>query len=332
MFFIDTLKEKADFYGAPQSAFAFHFYMIPAVAFFLCLWVFMSWDMSILALLPVDAFERPTRQLLYSYWQTPWYYYLTGQFIYQFVERPTVEILAFIQQIIIVVSTLGMLGIVPRLMARIALVCAAHLVGLFLLGNATMDASFVMLIFLLLVLSIAPRENFYLLGRRWTPFELSERYHWPAFQIVFFLVFYYCIAAINKLVDVGPLWASEASLNQYSEVAIQGSMFASGRGTTLWFTDILQNSTLATFLAYFVLIVELITPLMLIFPRLIPLFLISMAGMHFCIYLNHSYGYFVNIATDFLGMPYTLLLLTCPQTQRFIPKAWREKMGIKTAP
>lgn len=290
-----------DFYGKPRTAPAVGFYAMQAVTFVFLALLFLSWDFSTLAYLPDESFTRETRNLLFGYWKTPWFYYTSCQFIYEFIPRPGVAPLAAMQVIIAVASAAGLAGIFPRAMAWVCFVIGTHLFGLFLPGGATMDGSATALMFLNLNVAIAPKGCHYEIGRPFTPYAREEKYHWPNFLLVFFLSAYYFAAAANKILDTGFDWPLTATIDGFSLNAIEKSVFLSSWSTSLWFSYILQNYFLATFAGWGIFLMELFCPVILLYPRLIPVFLLPLAGMHMCIWMSHGYGYFVNAAADVLG-------------------------------
>ncbi len=302
------------FRGAPRPTAALHCYLIQAVAFCLVIYLFCSWNLSSLAFIPDEAFARLGRNKLHSYWKTPWFTYTTFQFIYDFVPRPSVTVIRNLQFVIVGAAFCGLLGIFPRIMAWVAFILGAHLIGSFLQASDTIDASTTVLLFLVLVVAIFPRHAHYTIGRS-RPLELCEKYHGPYFLILFFMTMYYCLSAINKVVDIGPDWFLQARLDLFSIHAIEKSLFVSTLSTSMWFSSFLSNYEFATVAAFFVFVIELMAPVALFVPRLIPLFVLYFASMHLSIYLSHSYGYWSNICADLLLLPYTSLALWYARTR-----------------
>jgi hypothetical protein len=295
-----------DFYGRPRPTAALHCYLIQAVTFGLTAYFFLSWDPSGLAFIPADAFHRVSRPLLFAYWKTPWFYYTTFQFIYDFVPRPSEAILNAIRLLIVASSILGLIGVWPRAMAWTSFLLASHLIGAFLLASDTMDASTTVLLFMLFLVGLFPKEAYYAVGEPFRPLDLGERYHGPVFLLLFFMTGYYFMSAVNKVVDVGWDWFLRARLDLFSKAAIEKSLFASTWWTSLWFSSLLANKRFALISAFLVFFLELIAPLCLFLPRLIPvLFVFFFASMHLSIYLSHGYGYWSNICADLLLLPYT---------------------------
>ncbi|HEX2842736.1 hypothetical protein [Hyphomicrobium sp.] len=317
---MNALSGFIDFQGRPRPTAALHCYLIQAVAFGLAIYLFSSWNLSSIAFIPDEAFSRLSRAKLHSYWKTPWFHYTTFQFIYDFVPRPSATTIRNLQFVIIGSAFFGLLGIFPRIMAWVAFILGAHLIGGFLQASDTIDASTTVIQFLLLVVAIFPRDAYYTI-RRFRPLELNDKYHGPYFLILFFMMMYYCLSAINKIVDIGPDWFLQARLDLFSVHAIERSLFVSTISTSMWFSSILSNYELATVSAFLVLVIELMAPLALFVPRLIPLFVLYFASMHFSIYLSHGYGYWSNMCVDLLLLPYTSIALWYARRQNLRPLA-----------
>ena len=305
---IARLFGPVDFYGRPRPVLALHCYIIQAGAFAVAAYLFLSWDFSSLALLPPDAFTRAARPLLFSYWRTPWFYYTTFQFIYDFVPSPSVQMLHLLQMVTLGALFSGLFGIWPRAAAWIALLTGSHLVGRFLLAGDTMDASTTVMLFMLLLVAIFPTRAYYRLGRKLEPLALSETFHAPVFILLLYMDAYYFYSGLNKITDWGFGWFVDARLDLFSIAAIEQSLFVSTWSTALWLSSLLSNATLATVVAFLVFILELCAPIALFLPRLSPFFLMFFAAMHLSIYLSHSYGYWTNTAADFMLLPYTLIV------------------------
>jgi uncharacterized membrane protein YphA (DoxX/SURF4 family) len=297
-----------DFYGRPRPILALHCYIIQAGTFAVAAYLFLSWDFSSLALLPAEAFTRGARPLLFSYWRTPWFYYTTFHFIYEFVPRPSVQVLHWLQLLTLGALFSGLFGIFPRASAWLALLTGAHLVGWFLLAGDTMDASTTVMLFMLLLVAIYPTRAYYRLGKKAEPLALSETFHAPVFVLLLYMDAYYFYSGLNKITDWGYLWFLDARLDLFSIAAIEQSLFVSTWSTALWLSSLLSIASLATVVAFLVFILELMAPIALFFPRLSPFFLMFFAAMHLSIYLSHSYGYWTNTAADFMLLPYTAIV------------------------
>ncbi|MGO7560560.1 hypothetical protein ACC754_14040 [Rhizobium johnstonii] len=324
---IAKLLGPVDFYGRTRPVLALHCYIIQAGAFALALYLFLSWDFSGLALMPADAFVRDARGLLFTYWKTPWLYWTTFQFIYEYIPRPSVGALHAIQMATIVALFCGLFGIFPRAAAWMALLLGSHLVGWFLLGSDTMDASTTVLLFMLFLVALFPRDAYYKIGKRARPLALSNAFHGPVFILLFFMDAYYFYSGLNKIIDIGPGWFLDARLDLFSIAAVEKSLFVSTWSTNLWFSNILSVQVFAGVVAFLVFALELIAPIALFFPRLSPAFLMFFASMHLSIYLSHSYGYWTNTGADFMLLPYTAIVA-------WIGRAWhrRNQIGIAGQP
>jgi hypothetical protein len=313
-----------DFYGRPRAVVALHCYIIQAGAFALAAYLFMSWDFSGLALMPPEAFGREARPLLFSYWKTPWLYWTSLQFIYEVIPRPSVAVLHALQMTTIGALLCGLFGIFPRVAAWIALLLGAHLVGWFLLGSDTMDASTTVMLFMLFVVALFPSEAYYRIGKPANPLALSTTFHGPVFILLFFMDSYYFYSGLNKVIDIGALWVRDSRLDLFSIAAIEKSLFVSTWSTSLWFSSLLSFRALGDIVAFLVFALELAAPIALFFPRLSPAFLMFFASMHLSIYLSHSYGYWTNTGADFMLLPYTAIVL-------WATRMWKRRGGETVA-
>ncbi|MCA6123527.1 hypothetical protein J6500_16725 [Bradyrhizobium sp. WSM 1704] len=313
---IRTLLGPVDFYGRPRPVLGLHCYIIQAGTFALAAYLFMSWDFSGLALMPPEAFARPARDLLFQYWTTPWFYWTTLQFIYEIIPRPTIVVLQTMQIATIVALWCGLFGILPRLAAWVALMLGAHLIGMFLIGGDTMDASTTVLLFLLFVVALFPRGAYYQLGISAEPMALSTRFHGPVFILLLFMDSYYFFSGFNKIADVGIGWVLAAHTELWSKAAIENSLFVSSFSTSLWFNSILSIKWLAGMAALLIFALELLAPFCLFLPRWSPAFLIFFAAMHVSIYLSLGYGYWTNTGADLMLLPYTAIVARLRSHQR----------------
>lgn len=269
------------------------------LAFALTAMIFSSWDFSTIGFLPSDIWDRDTRPLLYGYWKTPWYYFTSFQFIYNFVPRPNVLILELLQRLMVIFSLFGLFGIFPRVSAGIIFILGTHLFGMFLPANNTMDGSATILMTLILILVLCPSHNFYTIVKKRNIKSHFDIY-WPGLLLTIFLVTYYHTAALNKLLDVGFNWANLARLDLFAQVSIESSLFLTSWNSSIWFNWLLSNQNLALICSWMVLIIEVLCPVILLKPKLAPLFLYPLATMHIGIYLSHGFGYFVIPPTDIL--------------------------------
>ena len=289
-----------EFCGKVRPQAAGQFYLIQAFGFLLTAHVFVSWDFGSVGFAPDEIFDRPMRPLLYGYWVRPWFEIASFQFIYEFVERPSSGVLTALQYLVAGSALAGLFGVWPRLMAFLCLVFGAHLFGMFLVANSTMDGSASILMSTILVIAVTPGTCHYRLGKRMDWRQRDEKFHYPVFLMTLILAAYYFSAGLNKALDVGIDWPLHAGLDSFSQVAIEQAVFTANWYTYLPFSELLMNPEFALFSAYFVYIFELLSPLMLFFPVLIPVFLIPLSGFHACVYLSHGYGYFVISVVDLI--------------------------------
>lgn len=204
-------------------------------------------------------------------------------------------------------SALGFLGVLPRIMAWIALAIGAHLVGMFLIAADTMDATTTVVLFMLFLVAVAPRRSHYRIGRPLRPLDMSEQHHGPMFLLMAFMVAYYFFSGINKVLDIGIQWMFQASLDVFSVAAIEKSIFPTSGMTSLFVSDLLSHPAIGLICAILVFTLELAAPVVLVFPRLIVPFFLFFIAMHTAIYLSHGYGYWSNIGADLVLVFYGLM-------------------------
>ena len=305
---IGNLLGPVNFYGRPRPVLALHCYIIQAGAFAIAAYLFMSWDFSGMALMPADAFTRYVRPTIHNFWKTPWFYWTTLQYIYEFVPRPTLGVLHAMQMTTLVALFCGLFGIFPRMAAWTAFLIGTHLVGMLLIASDTIDASTTVMLFMLFIVALFPPGAHYQIGKPAQPMASSTNFHGPVFILLFFMNAYYFYSGLNKITDYGVSWVLDAHTELWSRSAIENSLFVSSYSTSLWFNSIMSIKALAFIAAFLIFFLELIAPITLFLPRRCPVFLIFFAAMHVSIYLSLGYGYWTNTGADLMLLPYTAIV------------------------
>jgi hypothetical protein len=295
-------KKWIDFYGIFRASSACHFHIFQGMAFLATIWMFLSWDFGAIAHFDYNLIHYD-RELILVYWKGPAFYYTTGQFIYEFLQRPSASTLTFLQGLVVFCSVLGLLGIIPRVAARIAFLLAAHLIGMHLMANSAMGGGTELLVASLLILSVSPKNAFYRFGKKPDWSDKSIDYHWPVFLLLFVFGAYYSTAGVNKLIEARSLcWGHNIRLDLYSQKAIQDSFFLSSDSHNLFVCSLLSNELASRLLGYATVLVELSAIAWLWVPLLRFILPPSLALMHVIIFLHHGYGGY---------LMYVFLLMAC---------------------
>jgi hypothetical protein len=295
-------QELFQAFGILRSASAFHFHIFQGMTFLAMLWMFMSWDFSIMGYLDFNQIFYD-RGFILNYWTGPAFYITSGQFIYKWLPRPSPETLGILQACVASFSAFGLIGILPRLFARAAFVISLHLIGMHLIANSAMGGGTELLCASLLILSISPKKAFYKLGKKADLKEKSIDFHWPIFLVLFVFGAYYTIAGINKLIEADSVfWGHDLRLDLFSAKAIQDSVFLSSSYHNLYVCWLLSSESASQIIGYFTLIIELIAIFWLWMPSLRLLLPPFLSVMHIVIFFHHGYGgYFI----------YAFLVLSC---------------------
>ena len=210
------------FFGVLRESPALHFYLMQFVAFAYVFYRFASRSYEVYGRFPHEMFDFPRRYVV-ELWPTPGLYFTTFQFIYEFVPRPTPEVIFCLQLVILGFCVLGMAGLLPRLSALVCFVLGIHITGMMQSSNGDVDGgSLVMLVMLIMVLS--PKENFYGPGRGFSPERRSVDTHWPVFLVLLAVGGFYTLSGLNKIFDVGPHWPFVLHLERRAVVAIENAV------------------------------------------------------------------------------------------------------------
>jgi hypothetical protein len=255
--------------------------MMQVVVFTYCFYRFASRNYTPMGFLPDELFDYPfTLRLELD--PIPLSYLTTGQFIYAFLPRPGPETLAVMQWIVIVAAMLGILGIGAKTCAIVCFVLAAHITGLLISCNAPLEGG-TLLLSLLLVLALSPRQSFY--GPIWAKgLRKRERraaeYHWPIFLAWLLIGSFYTMSGLNKLIDVGPHWPFLLHVDRWAEVQIEASLVSSSYYCEPWLAALTMSPWISLASGFAVLFMELGFLSILFLPRYRVCFVVTAIALH----------------------------------------------------
>ncbi len=210
-------------FGVLRESPAFHFYLLQAVGFLYLAWRFASRNYTVFGVLPPDAFDYP-RGHVFELLPIPSVWFVTGQFIYEFIPRPGPDTIAAIQAFVVAVALLGFAGIRPRVCAVIGFFAGTHFTGMVQATGADMDGGS-LLYCLLLILALSPGSNFYGRKHGFRPGRLSVDHHWPSLLVLVTVSAYYTFSGVMKVVDSGPLWPIDVHLDHLALSGREESLF-----------------------------------------------------------------------------------------------------------
>ena len=292
------------------------FYLLQAVTFFYLAYRLASRDYMVYGLLDNSfiEFERPyVNNLVY-----PISYISTLQFIFDIVGMPTVEVLTVSQHAVLFASVLGLVGVYPRVMARIGCIFAIVITGFVLSTNAETDGG-TPLIAALFVLSVTPSSSFYqLFGVSRRP-SGSVHWHWPVTLFMLIMAAYYGAAGLNKVIDIGPHWPFVVRLDNLAEYCIAIGVFESSRYTLPAVCVYGESYTGSIFQGAITLVAELGFGLALLFPILSGVFVGIMIAFHLAVLFMAG--------INFTGT--SILLLACVEYSYY--RRLLMKRGAKSA-
>ncbi len=288
------------FFGVFQDAPPLHFFLIQFVTFAYIIYRLSSRDYTIYGFLPWDHFDYPFnfRNELVPIHSG---YFLTFQFVYDLLGiSPSPNLIRSFQYLIIFSSSLGLIGIFPRLASIVALILITHITGLFQSTDCPIDGGTIAIAGLF-VLSIAPSKAFYGIKNGYSlKREKSHIYHWPITMLFLIVGCFYSFAGIAKIVDVGPHWPFVLHLENLSIVNLEDEVFLSSRYSDR-FTSASHSNYLFSYLAGFItLIGEVFFITILTHPRRRLFLVFSMIILHVLVFLTAG--------INFIGSSFILLL------------------------
>lgn len=292
-------------FGVLRESPALHVYLMQAVGFLYLAYRFASRDYSVYGLLPDEAFAYP-RNYQTELWPLPPLHFTTLQFLYDFLPRPSVEVIRGMQITVVGASLLGFLGIFPRLAAALAFLLAAHVTGFAQSSNADVDGG-TMALCLMLILALSPRSNFY----GWKRFDLHARstdHHWPVFLLFLVVGSYYTFSGINKVVEIGPEWPFTLHLEHLAEVGIEQTLFRSDRFRIAPVSAAHLSPAMSVFGGIASLIGETGFILILFLPRYRLFFAASMVAMHALVYAMQGINFLGSSAVILLCVDWNALV------------------------
>ena len=249
---------------------------------------------------PEDYFRKiEYREIIFSYWNKPWFYYPSGIFIYNYIELPSPEYLVTLQISLILSSILGLVSVLPKINAFICFLISIHIVCLHLVLNNTMDGSSTPILLGLFLLCLSNCSNFYnykcFSKKEFSKNNIEEIMNLHAIGVTII----YFSSGINKIIEVGIDWPYSLQLDNYIGISLKQKVFKE----SIYIHSLLSKSiiSLSSLIGFITLFTELLFPLIL-FSYTARVFLVFiMISLHIGIFLILGYGYFSNI----------LILLLC---------------------
>ncbi|MDA7662200.1 DUF393 domain-containing protein [Verrucomicrobia bacterium] len=216
--------------------------------------------------------------------------------IYWFFDRPGVLVLEILQGLLLLLGVSGLLGIYPRICARVILIGIVHLLGFMHSSNAELDGSTLALV-AMASLSISPEENFYSIRSRLRAGRIAI---WPIYFLWLFVGAFYTSAGLNKLLDIGPHWPLVLNLDSWSAIMKERMAFITSRHIMEFTHSWLDMKWFSVFSGVMTVIGEVGFISILFFPRGRFFFVFSMIALHFIVY--------VSMSINFMGSGFILIL------------------------
>jgi hypothetical protein len=293
------LMGPVDFFHPFKVSERYHLYIIQAVTFLYIAYRFSSRDYGAYGLLPDSAFTYP-RSILYELWPFQLSYLTTFQFIYYLVPRPSPEIIHFLQNTMVCSGLLGFFGVFPRFNATFCFILSAHFIGLMVSSNADIDGG-TLVTMSLLILSLTRTGALYNFWRQRKFSEKSVQYRWPVFLFISMISFYYGLAGLNKLIDIGPHWPFVLNLENHGFNYFGLSFFKTWRYSEPELLKFISTYPLFSDIGGIVSLTgELFFGLILFFKRLRWFFVFSMIFLHVMV--------FYAMGINFIGNSFLIIL------------------------
>jgi hypothetical protein len=292
------VSEEFRFFGIFREKPSYHFFLFQFIVLSYLIYRLLSRDYTIYGNFPYTSWTY-SREYTRGVLPFSLIHYLSFQFIYSFVE-PSVAFLRALQYSLLTFAFLGIAGVFPRLMIRLAFLGILHLTGLVQATNAEIDGGELMIISLL-VLSISPKQAFYSLFNRYRPGPNHVANHWPLFLFFVSAGCLYCYAGLNKIFDMGILWPFTLRLDRWGATLNEQAIFYYNRFVWPPIADVLQFPGFSLVSGFITLAAEIGFIGILFWPRHRLFLIVSMITMHVLVHISHG--------INFLGN--SVLLLLC---------------------
>ncbi len=285
-------------FGVLRESPALHFYLLQAVGFLYLAWRFASRDYTVYGMLPAEAFDFP-RAYQSELWPIPPLHFTTFQFLYDFLPRPSADVVRGMQITVVVAALAGFLGIFPRLAAAVVFLLAAHVTGMGQSSNMDVDGGTIALCSML-ILALSPASSFYGFRTGFHPLKKSVDHHWPVFLLFLVVGSYYTCSGLNKVVEIGIEWPFTLHLEGLAEVGVEQALFRSDRFRIPAISSAHTSYAFSVVGGIASLIGEAGFIAILFLPRYRMFFALSMVTMHFLVFAMQG--------INFLGSSAVILL------------------------
>ena len=283
----------------------FHFWLIQIVVFAYVAIRMISRDYSIYGEIPAVYFDYP--RLVTNTYPSQVLELFNFHWIHWFVEYPSSKTLQYLQGSCLLMSLIGLLGILPRIMAGLLFVLLTYFTGLIQATNAELEGGTLLLVSLL-VLAISSKNCFYSLFFWKNKMDASKENRWPIILLLLFVGAFYTTSGINKIIDVGPWWPFSLHLENLGVFSMEDSLFLTGRRVNFDFLTSLDSYWLSVFSGFVTLIGEIGFISILFFPKYRLFFIVSMAILHINVYFSTGINFLGSIFILFLCFDWNALV------------------------
>ena len=283
-----------------------HLYMMQFIGFSYLGYRFASRNYTVYGFLPDEAFNY-SRTLANQFVPLPVLHFTTFQFIYDFLPRPTPDVIAGLQYCIIFACLMGVLGVGARWMAGFVFILGAHLTGMVQASNADIDGGTLPLC-LMLILTLVPSKYFYGWKNGFNLERRSENYHWPVVVLFIIVGSWYSFSGIAKIIDIGPHWPFVLHLEKLASIGIQQSLYLYSDYRNPLVSYVFQSYPLSVLGGLITLIVEAGFISILFVPRLRMFFVCTMILFHSLVLLMHGINFFGNSLIMLLCLDWNILV------------------------
>lgn len=295
------------FFGVFRPSPPLHFYLLQFVGFAYFLYRFASRSYTAYGHVPDDLFRYQRSSVVLELWPVPLLHFTSLQFIYAVLPRPTPQVIAGLQIVIVLACLCGLAGLAPRWSALAAFVLGLHVTGLMQSSNSELDGGTLALCSML-ILALSPRESFYRAGKSLTLSRRHPDYHWPLFLLLMVVGVYYTTAGLNKIVDIGPHWPFVLHLDRLAERGIERSLFVASRFAAPSVAALHRSALLSSVAGVITLAGELFFITVLILPRYRLFFVVTAITLHVLVFLMAGINFVGSSAILLLCLDWNVLV------------------------
>ena len=215
-------------------------------------------------------------------------------FLYQFFSVPDVQTVMLLQNMGIMLSILGILGVFPRISGLLLFIFFTHFSGLMNGKNLELDSVY-LLNFGLVVLSLSERKSLYSLLSRNVQNEACLKYEWPVVLFLILTTSYYSMAGFNKLIDYGIFWNTDLNLENLSKYCIQNSTVIFTIQSNSKYCSILSIPYLSNLFTWIVFVAEASFIIILWYPGLALFYVVVLSVLHILFYYTAGVSFLGNV-------------------------------------